>query len=296
MTLSPLQKEAVLRAVRDKVLVITGGPGTGKTTLVKAIIQIMEEDKARVSLCAPTGRAAKRMSEATGREARTIHRLLEYSPQKGGFLRNRENPLECDALVVDETSMIDIVLFSRLLDAVPAPATLILVGDGDQLPSVGPGNVLADLIASGSVPVVRLHDIFRQASASSIVVNAHPRKFSLDPRRDVQVLTPMRRGLLGSGNMNKELQALLNPRGSSLTRGSLVLRAGDRVMQTVNNYELGVFNGDIGSVEEASELQKAVTVRYDERLVRYEWSDLDELVPAYACSIHKSQGSEFRPW
>ncbi|HVO39828.1 MAG TPA: ATP-dependent RecD-like DNA helicase [Spirochaetia bacterium] len=335
MTLSELQREAVSRADRDKVLVITGGPGTGKTTLVRAIIHVMQARGASLLLCAPTGRAAKRLSEASGREAKTIHRLLEYSPQQGRFLRNRENPLGCRALIVDEASMIDIVLFNRLLEAVPPAAALILVGDGDQLPSVGPGSVLADLIACGCLPVVRLRDIFRQASASSIVVNAHrinagilpvlaateersdfyviersepeailetirqlmsvriPRSFGLDPRRDVQVLTPMRRGVLGSANLNRELQALLNPEGPSLTRGALVLRAGDRVMQTVNNYELGVFNGDIGSVERASDAEKAVTVRFDEREVRYEWSDLDELVPAYACSIHKGQGSEF---
>lgn len=335
MTLSPLQREAVTRAVRDKVLVVTGGPGTGKTTLVKAVITIMEARGSKVLLCAPTGRAAKRMSEATGKEAKTIHRLLEYSPQQRAFVRTKENPLPCDALIVDEMSMIDIVLFNRLLEAVPPSSALVLVGDGDQLPSVGPGSVLSDLVSSSSVPVVKLHDVFRQASASSIVVNAHrinaglmpeaagaqgsgdfffiersepraildtireilqvriPRTFALDPRRDVQVLTPMRRGELGSVNLNRELQALLNPTGPSITRGSLLLRVGDRVMQTVNNYERGVFNGDVGSVEEASDAGKFLAVRFDERTVRYEWADLDELAPAYACSIHKAQGSEF---
>lgn len=335
MALSPLQKQAVTSAVRDKVLVVTGGPGTGKTTLVKAVITIMERRGSKVLLCAPTGRAAKRMSEATGKEAKTIHRLLEYSPQARAFLRTKENPLPCHALVVDETSMIDVVLFNRLLEAVPPACALVLVGDADQLPSVGPGSVLADLVSSASVPVVKLHDVFRQASASSIVVNAHrinaglmpaaanpeghgdfffiersepraildtireilqvriPRTFSLDPRRDVQVLTPMRRGELGSVNLNRELQALLNPTGPSIMRGSLVLRVGDRVMQTMNNYERGVFNGDVGSVEEASEAGRYVAVRFDERTVRYEWTDIDELVPAYACSIHKAQGSEF---
>ena len=335
LTLSAIQRDAVLKAARDKVLVITGGPGTGKTTLVKAIIRVMEARGARVAQCAPTGRAAKRMAEATDREAKTIHRLLEYSPQQGRFLRTRENPLACDALIVDEASMIDIQLFCRLLEAVPPGASLILVGDADQLPSVGPGNVLADIIRAGVFPVARLSDIFRQARASAIVVNAHrinegllplapgsdegadfffiersepeaimeairellavriPRRFGLDPRRDVQVLTPMRKGALGTVSMNKELQGLLNPQGQSVARGGTELRIGDRVMQTSNNYELGVFNGDIGTVVEVHADQKAVSVRYDERMVRYEWSSLDELETAYACSIHKSQGSEF---
>ena len=334
LTLSAAQKEAVRKAVENKVLVITGGPGTGKTTLVIAIIRVLEARGARMLLCAPTGRAAKRMSEAADREARTIHRLLEYSPQQGRFLRGRENPLACDTLIVDETSMIDISLFSRLLEAVPTRASLILVGDADQLPSVGPGSVLADIVRCGAVPVVRLTDIFRQASASSIVVNAHrinegvmpasseeanadfyfldradpgaildtvrqlmtvriPRGFGLDPRKDVQLLTPMRKGQLGSANLNKELQALLNPNGQSLVRSATEFRVGDRVMQTSNNYELGVFNGDIGRVDAVHTDQKALSVTFDERVVRYEWSALDELEPAYACSIHKSQGSEF---
>ncbi|HVP20080.1 MAG TPA: ATP-dependent RecD-like DNA helicase [Spirochaetia bacterium] len=335
VALSPIQKQAVLRATMDKILVITGGPGTGKTTIVTAIIRILEARGIRVALCAPTGRAAKRMSEATGREARTIHRLLEYSPQQGRFLRTHENPLACDALIVDETSMIDVTLFNRLLEAAPTSASLIFVGDADQLPSVGPGSVLADLIASKAVPVVRLTDIFRQARSSAIVVNAHrindglmpfasadeeiadfffieraqpeaimetirevlavriPRRFGLDPRRDIQVLTPMRRGLLGTRNMNRELQALLNPHGRSLARGTTEFRVGDRVMQTSNNYELGVFNGDIGTIDDVHPEQSALVARFDERVVRYEWSALDELEPAYACSIHKSQGSEF---
>ena len=335
INLSPAQQDAVLKATREKLLVITGGPGTGKTTLVTAIIRILETRGSRVSLCAPTGRAAKRMSEATGREARTIHRLLEYSPQQGRFLRTKENPLACDTLIVDETSMIDVPLFSRLLDAVRPSSSLILVGDADQLPSVGPGNVLADLIRSTVVPVARLSDIFRQARASAIVVNAHrineglmpaapaedagtdfffierseptaivqtvrellsvriPRRFGLDPRRDVQVLTPMRKGPLGTGSLNRELQALLNPVGQSIVRGAAEFRAGDRVMQTSNNYDLGVFNGDIGTVEEVYPEQKALSALFDERRVRYEWSSMDELEPAYACSIHKSQGNEF---
>ncbi len=335
ITLSAAQKQAVTKAVGGSVLVITGGPGTGKTTLVTAIIGILESRGARVALCAPTGRAAKRMSETTGRAAKTIHRLLEYGARQGRFLRGRENPLACDTLIVDETSMIDIALFSRLLEAVPSGASLIMVGDADQLPSVGPGNVLADLIASGVVPVVRLTDIFRQARASAIVVNAHrineglmpaapaedagsdfyfiersdaegimaavrellsvriPRRFGLDPRKDVQVLAPMRKGQLGTGSINKELQALLNPAGRSLVRGAIEFRVGDRVMQTSNNYDLGVFNGDIGWVDDIFTDEKALSVSFDDRSVRYEWSSMDELEPAYACSIHKSQGSEF---
>ena len=334
MKLSPLQREAVARALRDKVLVVTGGPGTGKTTLVTAIVRILEGHGARVALCAPTGRAAKRMAEATGHEARTIHRLLESSPKRGGFTRGAENPIPCDACIVDETSMIDVSLFHALLDAVPLHAALVLVGDADQLPSVGPGSVLADLLSSAVVPVVRLTEIFRQAEASAIVVNAHrinaglmpesagpgtgdfffiersepadilqtlrelvtariPRRFGLDPRQDVQVLTPMRKGELGVGNLNRELQSLLNPTGPALQRGAAAFRAGDRVMQVRNNYDLGVFNGDIGRVVGVQEAERALVVGYDERNVRYEAHDMDELVHAYACSIHKSQGNEF---
>ena len=297
-------------------------------------MRILAQRGARVALCAPTGRAAKRMSEAVGRESLTIHRLLEWSPQKGGFMRDEHSPLPCDALIVDETSMVDIVLFSRLLAAVPPRARLIMVGDSDQLPSVGPGNVLADLIHCGKFPVVRLTEIFRQAEASSIVVNAHrinaglmpnvspsregdfffiereepeailsvirelvgsriPQRFSLDPRADIQVLTPMRKGPLGVTSLNQELQTVLNPRGPEIARGAARFRRGDRVMQVQNNYELGVFNGDIGLIEGIEETEKIASVRFDDRTVRYAWADLDQLSLSYACSIHKSQGSEF---
>jgi exodeoxyribonuclease V alpha subunit len=332
--LSELQKTAVREALRSKILVITGGPGTGKTTLITAIVRILAQRGARVALCAPTGRAAKRMGEAVGRESLTIHRLLEWSPQKGGFMRDEHSPLPCDALIVDETSMVDIALFSRLLAAVPPRARLILVGDSDQLPSVGPGNVLADLISCKKFPVVRLTEIFRQAETSSIVVNAHrinaglmpnvspskegdfffiereepdailsmirelvasriPQRFSLDPRADIQVLTPMRKGPLGVTSLNQELQTVLNPCGPEIAWGAARFRRGDRVMQVQNNYELGVFNGDIGLIEEIDETEKIVGVRYEERTVRYAWADLDQLSLSYACSIHKSQGSEF---
>ena len=334
ITLSALQQEAVRAALADKVLVITGGPGTGKTTLITTIVRILSRAGLRVALCAPTGRAAKRIAEATGRESRTIHRLLEWSPKTGGFTRDENAPLACDALILDEASMVDIVLFSRLAAAVPSASRFIIVGDSDQLPSVGPGNVLADLILSAVVPVTRLTEIFRQAGESSIVVNAHrinaghmpqpastdegdfffierdepdavvaavrdlvttriPRRFGLDPRQDIQVLTPMRKGVLGTGNLNKELQALLNPGGPSLRRGGVELRAGDRVIQMRNNYAQGVFNGDVGAVTEVDESARTATVSYDERSVQYEGADLDQLSLAYACSIHKSQGSEF---
>ena len=335
ISLAPEQREAIRRAVTSKILVITGGPGTGKTTLVNGIIQILEKKGRRILLAAPTGRAAKRMTEATGREARTIHRLLEFDPKTMGFLRDRERPLEADLVIVDEASMIDTVLAYNLLKAVPPTGQLVLVGDVDQLPSVGPGSVLLDVIRSGAVEVVRLAHIFRQAEASLIVVNAHrvnhgemprlpapgteadfffiekqepeevletlkhllrtriPRRFGLDPVNDVQVLTPMHRGLLGAASLNAELQALLNPQGPSLVHGSRLFRLRDKVMQIRNNYDLQVFNGDIGTVEAIDEMEHTLTAQFDGRSVTYERADLDELVLAYACSIHKSQGSEY---
>ncbi|HME69367.1 MAG TPA: ATP-dependent RecD-like DNA helicase [Myxococcota bacterium] len=335
LTLAPEQREAIRQAVTRMVLVITGGPGTGKTTLVNSIIQILEKKGRRIVLAAPTGRAAKRMSETTGHEAKTIHRLLEFSPKGMVFERDHHHPLEADIVILDETSMIDSLLAYHVLKAIPPAAQLILVGDVDQLPSVGPGSVLKDIMDSGAVPVVRLSHIFRQAEQSQIVVNAHkinrgempawgakdeksdfyfiernepedvlatvkellaeriPKKLGFNAVDDVQVLTPMHRGLLGSANLNAELQALLNPHGSTLTRGSRTLRVGDKVMQVRNNYDLDVFNGDIGRIEEIDPVEQEVMVSFDGRAVKFEYSDLDELVLAYACSIHKAQGSEY---
>lgn len=329
------QKEAIRKAATSKLLVVTGGPGTGKTTLVNGIIRILERKGRRILLAAPTGRAAKRMAETTGREAKTIHRLLEFNPKKFGFDRDPSNPLEADLVILDEASMIDTVLAYHVLKALPLHCQLVLVGDIDQLPSVGPGSVLGDIIRSGVADVVRLRHIFRQGSESLIVVNAHrvneglmpelppdglkadfffierkepeeiaatlkalvrhhiPHKFGLDPVTDIQVLTPMQRGLLGVASINAELQALLNPSGDSLVRGSRSFRQGDKVMQIRNNYDLAVFNGDIGRIEKIDSTEQQVLVIFDGRTVTYDYGDLDELVLAYACSIHKSQGSEY---
>ena len=336
MTLAERQVAAVRRAVEDKVLVITGGPGTGKTTIINAILKIFMRIGVAVMLAAPTGRAAKRMAEATGHEAKTIHRLLEYSIQKGGFQKHEENPLRCELLIVDEASMIDTVLMHHLLKAVPATATLILVGDVNQLPSVGPGNVLKDVIASGAVPVVELTEIFRQAQESSIIVNAHkinsglmpslrssreklddfyfieqedpeevlkliveltkeriPRRFGLDPVDDVQVLTPMHKGTVGAGNLNDQLQKALNPGEGGMTRGGRNFLVNDKVMQIRNDYDKEVFNGDIGRITRIDAESQEVTIAFDGREVAYDFTDLDEVVLAYAVSVHKSQGSEY---
>lgn len=335
MTLAEKQVEAVRAAATSKVLVITGGPGTGKTTIIRAILKIFSAITKHILLAAPTGRAAKRMSEATGHEAKTLHRLMEYSIQKGGFQKNEDHPLDCELIVVDEASMIDLILMHHLLKAIPKPATLILVGDVDQLPSVGAGNVLKDVIASGAIPVVELNEIFRQAQESSIIVNAHrinkgvmpdlrpkmegddfyfvqedepdlalqriihlvkeriPKKFGLDPIDDIQVLTPMNRGVVGTANLNTALQEALNPRGEELARGGRTFRVGDKVMQIKNDYDREVFNGDIGRIARIDSEEQEVVLVIDGREVKYEYSDLDELVLAYGVSIHKSQGSEY---
>lgn len=336
MRFSAEQTAAVTGALRDKVLVITGGPGTGKTTIVRAIVRVFERLSARVSLAAPTGRAARRLGEATGREAATLHRLLEYQPDRGGFQRGRQRPLSCDLLVVDEGSMIDAPLMAALLDALPSPARLILVGDADQLPSVGPGNVLADIIDSGRFPVVRLERIFRQAGRSGIVVNAHrirqgemplleaaegeepdfffieqedperaadtilelvcrriPRRFGFDPVEEIQVLAPMHKGEAGVARLNARLQEALNPGTAGLARGERVFRVHDKVMQVRNNYDKEVFNGDIGRIVSVSSAAREVVVRFEERELTYDFAELDELVHAFAVSVHKAQGSEY---
>jgi exodeoxyribonuclease V alpha subunit len=332
------QARAIEQALRDKVLVITGGPGTGKTTLLTALLTILRRAKVSFVLAAPTGRAAKRMSESAGEEAMTIHRLLEYNPREGRFQRGEDNPLLADFVIVDETSMVDLALMDHLLRAVDSHSHLILVGDVDQLPSVGPGSVLRDLIDSGVVPKVVLRRIFRQGRESLIVVNAHrilqgqpltlaeegdasdfvfiaqeseedilttvkelvrekiPHAFQLDANevaQSIQVLTPMHRGMLGTINLNRELQALLNPLGAALERGGWALRSGDKVMQLRNNYDKGVFNGDLGRILAIDRDVASVKVEFLEKVVEYESDELDEIALAYATSVHKSQGSEY---
>ena len=330
------QKQAVKEAIEKKVMVVTGGPGTGKTTIINSIIKICGRLGQRVLLSAPTGRAAKRMAEATGHESKTIHRLLEFSPKEGGFKRDENNPLDADLIVIDETSMVDTVLMYQFLKAVPKDATLILVGDVDQLPSVGAGSVLKDIIDSGCIPTVMLNEIFRQAKESLIIVNAHrvnngqmpiiegsgdslqdfyffiieepekvaekiielckekiPQKFGYRSIDDIQVLTPMHRGLVGASNLNTELQKHLNSSTDELVRGGLVLKVGDKVMQIRNNYDKEVFNGDIGRINKIDREEQEIIVNYDGRMVSYEYSELDEIVLAYAVSVHKSQGSEY---
>jgi len=334
--LAEKQREAVQRAAENKVMVITGGPGTGKTTIINAVLRIFSAIKTRIMLAAPTGRAAKRMSEATGHEAKTIHRMLECNLRKGGFQKNEDDPLDCDLLIVDEASMIDTLLMHHLLKAIPVSATFILVGDVNQLPSVGAGNVLKDIIDSGIFPVVRLHEIFRQAQESSIIVNAHkindgivpnlrphpdklddfyfieqedpekalaviinlvrqriPQRFGFDATDEIQVLTPMHRGTVGAGNLNSELQKSLNPGEDGVLRSGRLFRIHDKVMQIVNNYDKEVYNGDIGRIAAIDDEAREVRVTIEDRDIMYDYSDLDELVHAYAISIHKSQGSEY---
>ncbi len=330
------QADAVRTALASKVSVITGGPGVGKTTIVNAILRILSAKGVHILLCAPTGRAAKRMSEATGFEAKTIHRLLEVDPRTGGFKRDGENPLDCGLLVVDETSMVDVMLMRALLAAVPGGSALLIVGDVDQLPSVGPGQVLADIIASGAVPVVRLTEVFRQAARSRIVTTAHginrgaipdlsrpegesdfyfvagedpetavsrivelvktriPKRFGLDPVRDIQVLCPMNRGGAGARSLNIELQAALNPAGERrVERFGWTFAPGDKVMQIENDYDKEVYNGDIGQVTDVDPEAGELTARFEGRDLLYGFGELDALVPAYAATVHKSQGSEY---
>ena len=329
------QRQAVHEAVSQKVFVLTGGPGTGKTTILRAVISVLEALGQRVALAAPTGRAAKRLGEATGREARTLHRLLEFKPGEGGYGRNAGRPLDADAVVVDETSMLDIVLCHHLLQAVPRQASVLFVGDADQLPSVGPGKFLGDVLESGVVPSVRLERIFRQGERSGIVEAAHqvnrghlpshapgdslrdfyfveadeseaaanavvricaeriPARFGLRPLRDVQVLCPMNRSAVGVHQLNDRLREALNPAGAEVTRFGRTFRVGDRVLQTVNNYDKDVFNGDLGWVTGVDHVAGRIAVSFDDVGVDYDFSELDELQPSFAMTVHRAQGSEF---
>ena len=333
--LAPAQRKALKTAVESKVMIITGGPGVGKTTLVNSVLMVLKAKKLRVALCAPTGRAAKRMAETTGMEAKTIHRLLQYNPGTGGFVHSAENPLECDVLIVDESSMIDVMLASQLADAIPLHAAFIVVGDADQLPSVGPGRVLQDIIHSKKIPVAHLDEVFRQAATSRIITNAHrinrgkmpefpeagetgdcyfvesndpakavdlvgklvkqsiPKKFRFDPLEEIQILSPMQKGELGARNLNQTLQQLLNPRGDEVERFGYVFRTGDKVMQTENDYDKEVFNGDMGRIAKIDSEANELVVDFEGRKVVYDFRELDELVLSYAITIHKSQGSEY---
>ncbi len=343
LALSEDQKDAVRLAARTRVFILTGGPGTGKTTASNAIIRLFKAMGKEVVLAAPTGRAAQRLSEVTGEEAKTIHRLLEWNPATRKFGCDEENPIEADVLVVDESSMIDIRLMDALLRAISASTHVVFIGDADQLPSVGPGNVLRDFIDSRQVPVKRLQEVFRQAATSSIIQTAHqinkgllpnfehgerrderkdcwfleiedplemkksifnlladtlPQKFGLDPLKDIQLLTPMNRGVLGTIQLNRELQAILNPDQTGKTKAvdeneRVALRPGDKVIQCVNNYDLGIFNGDIGFVRQAGISGGKIQVAFGSRLILFDQEELQDLHLAYAITIHKSQGSEF---
>jgi exodeoxyribonuclease V alpha subunit len=337
LSLSVSQQLAITIAVKSKIMIITGGPGVGKTTIVNSILKIISAKKVTVLLAAPTGRAAKRLTETTGLTAKTIHRLLEFDPQNRKFKRDQDNPLELDLLVVDEASMIDVVLMNQLLRAVPSKAALLLVGDIDQLPSVGPGSVLEDLINSNLIPTARLSEIFRQAASSKIISNAHrinqgqmplvpdktdpglhdfyminyeapeeiqtaiialvskriPEKFKVDPIQDIQVLSPMRRGPLGTLSLNIALQQKLNYQLDTINKYGSVYGLGDKVIQIVNNYDKEIFNGDIGFISELNKEESTLLVNFEGREVSYAAADLDQLNLAYATTIHKSQGSEY---
>lgn len=337
LVLSESQHKAVALALKSKMMIITGGPGVGKTTIINSIIKIIKAKKVRILLTAPTGRAAKRLAETTGLEAKTIHRLLEFDPSTYQFKRNQQSPLAVDLLVIDESSMIDVILMNQLLRAVPTETAVLLAGDVDQLPSVGPGMVLKDMIDSQFIPTVRLTEIFRQAATSAIITNAHrinqgkipsggtkqdpalsdfyliacdeveqikqkvidlvaqriPSKFHFNPISDIQVLTPTKRGGLGTASLNLALQKQLNPRSQVISKYGNIYGVGDKVIQLVNNYDKEVFNGDIGSICRLDQEEQLVEINFDGRQVEYEFSELDEIDLAYATTIHKSQGSEY---
>ncbi|MGI6538371.1 MAG: ATP-dependent RecD-like DNA helicase [Caldicoprobacterales bacterium] len=329
-----IQREAIIKAGSQKLMILTGGPGTGKTFTTLGIISLYRQLGARILLAAPTGRAAKRMSEVTRMEAKTIHRLLEYQPAKGGYTVNEDNPLKCDVLILDEVSMVDLILMYNLLKAVPNEAVVIMVGDIDQLPSVGAGNVLRDMIESGGIEVVRLTTIFRQARGSMIITNAHrvnqgyfikysgpktrdfffmeeeepdkiaetivslvvkrlPKYYNVDPIKDIQVLCPMLRGSTGTHNLNRLLQEKFSSRGLYVQYGGTTYYVGDKVMQIKNNYDKNVFNGDIGFIEDINREDQVIRIVFDSRPVEYDFTELDEVVLAYASTVHKSQGSEY---
>ncbi|HER24535.1 MAG TPA: ATP-dependent RecD-like DNA helicase [Candidatus Atribacteria bacterium] len=329
------QKDAINKVLLNRILVLTGGPGTGKTTTTLGLIELFEELKLKIVLAAPTGRAAKKISETTGKKAKTIHRLLEYSPKNGNFTKNSENPIKADVIILDEVSMIDILLMNSLLKAVSPGTTLILIGDVDQLPSVGPGNTLKDIIDSDTIPVVRLTRIFRQDQRSLIIVNAHrvnegkypvlkgererdfyfmeeedpqvaalkiidlctvrlPSKYKIDPVDDIQVLSPMYKGEVGADNLNYRLREALNHKGKQIKYGNHSFRINDKVMQIKNNYDKEVFNGDMGRIKNIDTEENILEVNFYGKKVCYEFSELNELVLAYAITVHKSQGSEYR--
>ena len=336
ITLAESQKLAIDKALDNRLMVITGGPGTGKTTLVNSLLKTLAAKKLNIKLCAPTGRAAKRLSESTELEATTIHRLLEIDPAYGGFKRNEESPLSCDYLVIDETSMVDVPLFYSLLKALPLHSALLLVGDVDQLPSVGAGQVLKDIISSKVISTVQLTEIFRQAATSNIITNAHrvnhgilpnmqasreesdfyfveaehgddiinkiitmvkdriPKKFNLNPVQDIQLLCPMQRGGAGARSLNIELQKVLNPNHTNgIVKFGQIFAVGDKIMQTENNYDKEVYNGDIGIIKAINEQDQEIIINFYNRDVNYDYTDLDQITLAYATTIHKSQGSEY---
>ncbi len=339
LILSPSQEKAVIAAIKNKMMIITGGPGVGKTTIVNSILKIIASVKARILLAAPTGRAAKRLAESTQMEAKTIHRLLAYSPIDRKFKYDEDNTLEADLIVIDESSMIDVSLMNSLFKAIHPTTAVLIVGDVDQLPSVGPGAVLQDLIASNLIPTVKLTEIFRQAATSKIIINAHainqgiipvksegasknttlsdfyliicetpeeiaqkiiqlvceriPKKFHADPIQDIQVLTPMRKGILGTVSLNLELQKYLNPQKLVITKFGNHYGVGDKVIQNINNYDKEVYNGDIGFITKIDKEEDGVWINFNNNVIEYEQSELDELNLAYATTIHKSQGSEY---